>query len=137
MKEAMAMRSSGHLLRRAGRKLPRGTIWVLVAYAALAAILTLVVGLPLPWGLLGAGGLLALVWVNTDPDNRHSGSAGAGAVDDACRRAFGEAIPPTPLFDAEDAAVAVHRSLHVTDDDSDVKDLDAADCHACVFAGTG
>jgi hypothetical protein len=65
VKEAMTMRSSGHLLRRAGRKLPKGTIWVLVgvlvAYAALAAILTLGVGLPLQWGLLGAGGLLVLV----------------------------------------------------------------------------
>jgi hypothetical protein len=77
------MRSSGHLLRRAGRKLPRGTIWVLVgvlvAYAALAAILTLGVGFPLPWGLLGAGGLLVLVWVGTHPDDRHPGGAGAEA----------------------------------------------------------
>ena len=66
----------GHLLKRAGRKLPKGTIWVLVAYVALAAILTLGVGFPLPWGLLGAGGLLALVWVNTHPDDRHQ-AAGA------------------------------------------------------------
>jgi hypothetical protein len=72
---------TGRLPKRAGRKLPRGTIWVLVAYAALAANLTLGVGFPLPWGLLGAGGLLVLVWVGTHPDDRHPGGAGSGAQD--------------------------------------------------------
>ena len=50
------MRSSGHLLRRAGREFVRNLIWVLVAYAPLAAILAFGANTPLR-GVLILGGI--------------------------------------------------------------------------------
>jgi hypothetical protein len=39
VKEAMAMRSSGHLLKRAGREFMRNLLWMAVVFGSLAAIL--------------------------------------------------------------------------------------------------
>jgi hypothetical protein len=45
MKEAMSMRSSGHLLRRAGRKFVRNLIWWAVIFGSPAVILAAVTDL--------------------------------------------------------------------------------------------
>jgi hypothetical protein len=46
-KEAMSMRSSGHLLRRAGREFVRNLIWMALVFGSLAAILAAVTDLSL------------------------------------------------------------------------------------------
>jgi hypothetical protein len=45
MKEAMSMRSSGHLLRRAGREFLRNLIWMAVVFGSPAVILAAVTDL--------------------------------------------------------------------------------------------
>jgi uncharacterized membrane protein YgcG len=77
-----------HFLKRPGREFLRNMIWILVAYAVIAAILTLGARFPLLWGLLVGGGLLAFVWVlnwNGRPHDRgsypadsYSGGVGGG-----------------------------------------------------------
>jgi hypothetical protein len=47
VKEAMAMRSSGHLLKRAGREFLRNLIWMAVVFGSLGAILAAVTDLSL------------------------------------------------------------------------------------------
>jgi uncharacterized membrane protein YgcG len=47
LKEAMAMRPSGYLLKRAGREFARNLIWMLVVFGSLGAILVFATHLPL------------------------------------------------------------------------------------------
>jgi hypothetical protein len=47
VKEAMAMRSSGHLLRRAGREFVKNLLWMGVVFGLLAAVLVVATNLPL------------------------------------------------------------------------------------------
>jgi hypothetical protein len=47
VKEAMAMRSSGHLLKRAGREFAKNLLWMAVVFGSLAAILAAVTDLSL------------------------------------------------------------------------------------------
>ena len=47
MKEAMAKRSSGHLLQRAGREFVKNLLWMGVVFGLLAAVLVVATNLPL------------------------------------------------------------------------------------------
>jgi hypothetical protein len=47
VKEVMAMRSSGHLLRRAGREFVKNLLWMGVVFGLLAAVLVVATNLPL------------------------------------------------------------------------------------------
>jgi hypothetical protein len=60
-KEAMAMRSSGHLLRRAGREFAKNLIWMVVAFGALAAILVATTDLPLVGAMAFVGAASAVM----------------------------------------------------------------------------
>jgi len=61
MKEAMSMRSSRHLLRRAGREFVRNLIWMAVAFGALAAILVATTDLPLVGAMAFVGAAAAVM----------------------------------------------------------------------------
>jgi hypothetical protein len=60
VKEAMAMRSSGHLLRRAGREFVKNLLWLGVVLGLLAAILVAATDLPLA-GVIFFVGVFAAV----------------------------------------------------------------------------
>jgi hypothetical protein len=47
VKEAMAVRSSGHLLQRAGREFVKNLLWMGVVFGLLAAVLVVATDLPL------------------------------------------------------------------------------------------
>jgi len=47
VKEAMAKRSSGHLLQRAGREFVKNLLWMGVVFGLLAAVLVVATNLPL------------------------------------------------------------------------------------------
>ncbi len=61
MKEAMAMRSSGHLLRRAGREFVRNLIWMGVVSGLLAAVLAAATDLSLVGTMAFVGVCVAVV----------------------------------------------------------------------------
>jgi hypothetical protein len=63
VKEAMAMRSSGHLLRRAGREFVRNLIWMGVVFGLLAAVLAAVTDLSLVGTMAFVGVCVAVVAV--------------------------------------------------------------------------
>jgi hypothetical protein len=61
VKEAMAMRSSGHLLRRAGREFVRNLIWMGVVPGLLAAVLAAATDLSLVGTMAFVGVCVAVV----------------------------------------------------------------------------
>jgi hypothetical protein len=63
VKEAMAMRSSGHLLRRAGREFVRNLIWMGVVFGLLAAVLAAATDLSLVGTMAFVGVCVAVVAV--------------------------------------------------------------------------
>jgi hypothetical protein len=85
VKEAMAMRSSGHLLQRAGREFLRNLIWCLVGFAPLGAILVAWTDSSLS-EVLAPGGTFAtvlaalitvpVVWSGGDGEARVGGDSG-------------------------------------------------------------
>jgi hypothetical protein len=61
VKEAMTMRSSGHLLKRAGREFLRNLIWMAVVFGSLAAILVAATDLPLVGTMVFVGVSVAVL----------------------------------------------------------------------------
>jgi hypothetical protein len=57
----MAMRSSGHLLKHAGREFAKNVIWMAVAFGSLAAILVAATDLPLVGTMAFVGVCVAVV----------------------------------------------------------------------------
>jgi uncharacterized membrane protein YgcG len=55
------MRSSGHLLRRAGREFAKNLLWMVVAFGALAAILVATTELPLVGAMAFVGAAAAVM----------------------------------------------------------------------------
>ena len=55
------MRSSGHLLRRAGREFAKNLLWMVVAFGALAAILVAATELPLVGAMAFVGAAAAVM----------------------------------------------------------------------------
>jgi len=55
------MRSSGHLLQRAGRELVKNLLWMGVVFGVLAAVLVLAMNLPLVGTMAFVGGCVAVV----------------------------------------------------------------------------
>jgi hypothetical protein len=61
VKEAMTMRSSGHLLKRAGREFVGNLIWMAVVFGSLAAILVAATDLPLVGTMVFVGFSVAVL----------------------------------------------------------------------------
>jgi hypothetical protein len=61
VKEAMAMRSSGHLLKRAGREFAKNLIWMAVVSGLLAAVLAAATDLSLVGTMAFVGVFVAVV----------------------------------------------------------------------------
>jgi hypothetical protein len=61
VKEAMAMRSSGHLLQRAGREFVKNLLWMGVVFGLLAAVLVVATNLPLVGTMAFVGVCVAVV----------------------------------------------------------------------------
>jgi uncharacterized membrane protein YgcG len=77
VKEAMAMRSSGHLLRRAGREFVRNLIWMAVVFGSLAAMLAAVTDL-----FMAAIVTVVVLWSGAHDETRLTGHGYPGSLPD-------------------------------------------------------
>jgi hypothetical protein len=73
----MAMRGAGHIPKRAGKVFVRNLIWGLVAYAPIAAVLTLLAAAPLD-GVLTFGGIFLCLFFREDLTSYEDVSAALG-----------------------------------------------------------